>query len=154
VKRLATRRRVPGLGGVALALVLALGAPGSQARAEGPAWRQQEVLGLARKLDVVLGEVVAAAREETPQDTALQQRTRDAAVSRFDRVRQAADALVAKLEAGWDRDASEAYFRNLRDVFRETGQVAGDAVPRENVRQKLDEAIGILKQLSRYYPEA
>jgi hypothetical protein len=83
----------------------------------------------------------------------LQQRTRDAALSSFEQVRQATDAYVRKLRAGWDRDMTAAYFRSVREGLRSARQLAGDAVPTADVGAKLDEANDLVAELERYYPD-
>lgn len=136
------------------ALVLLAAGAASHARAAEPDWDPKQVIALAEKLVTILDESIAAAREAPPQATALQQRTRDAAVKDFQRVRQAADVFVSKLEAGWDRDMTVAYFRSVRDGFRDARQTARDAVPTEKAEENLRKANQVLSELSRHYPDA
>jgi hypothetical protein len=140
--------------GAVLLAAIGLGLWASSARAAEPRWNQQEVLGLAEQLARVLDETAAAAREAPAQPTVLQQRTRDDALNSFDRVRELAGDYAAKLRKGWDRDMTEAYFRNMRKVFQDTRKLARDAVPTQKVDQKLRETDAILEKLSRYYPNA
>jgi hypothetical protein len=140
--------------GAMLLAAIGLGLWASSARAAEPRWNQQEVLGLAEQLARVLDETAAAAREAPPQPTVLQQRTRDDALSSMGRVQQAADDYVAKLRKGWDRDLTEAYFKSVKRLFRDTRELARDAVPTQKVDQKLRETDAILEKLSRYYPNA
>lgn len=136
------------------ALVIGQGPTASSAPESGPAWSQKKVLALAEKLVRALDDTAAAAREAPPQATVLQQRTRDDALSSFDQVRELASDYAAKLRKGWDRDMTEAYFRNVKKMFRDTRKLARDAVPTEKVDQKLRETDGILDELSRFYPNA
>jgi hypothetical protein len=135
----------------ALALIVAANASGAPPAGE-PKWDQKQVLALGEKLANALHDAEAAAREAPPQATALQQRKRDAAVSTFIQVRQAADAYLTKLRAGWDRDMTEAYFRNVRDGLRRALDSARDAVPSEKVGENLGKANQVLAELAHYYP--
>jgi hypothetical protein len=136
------------------ALVIGQGPAASSAPESGPAWSQKAVLALADKLVRALDDTAAAAREAPPQATVLQQRTRDDALASFDQVRELASDYAAKLRKGWDRDMTEAYFRNVKKMFRDTRKLARDAVPTEKVDQKLRETDRILDELSRFYPNA
>jgi hypothetical protein len=147
--RMSTRTR--GVLSAALALIAAANAFGAPPASE-PKWNQKEVLALGEKLVTALHDAEAAAREAPPQATALQQRKRDAAVSTFLEVRQAADVYVTKLRAGWDGDRTEAYFRNVRDGLRRALDSARDAVPSEKVGENLGKANQALAELARYYP--
>jgi F0F1-type ATP synthase membrane subunit b/b' len=118
-----------------------------------PKWDQKQVLALAEKLAGALRNAQAAAREAPPQATALQQRTRDAALSNFEEVRQATDKYLQKLRAGWDRDMTAAYFRVVRNGLRDSVRSARDAVPSEEVGRNLDEANEAVAELGRYYPD-
>ena len=142
------------IGALLLAALCAPIAPVPSARAEEPKWNQQEVLRLADELGEVLRAAEAASREAPPQATALQQRKRDAAANGFHRIQKAAADFSAKLRAGWDREMTQAYFRNVRDTFESTRKLAGDAVPTEKVNQHLTRADELLQQLARFYPEA
>lgn len=147
-----TRIRISAI--LLVAIAIGQGEAVSSAPAAEPEWNPQEVLGLAEKLVRVLDETAAAAREAPPQATVLQQRTRDDTLNSFARVRQAADDYVAKLRKGWDRELTEAYFRNVERLLRDTRKLARDAVPTEKVDQKLREADGLLEKLSRFYSDA
>ena len=145
-----TRASAIVLAAVALAQIASI----SPARAEEHEWNQKEVLRLADQLVVALDEANAALREAPPPANVLQQRTRDAAANSFDRAHEAATDLVAKLRAGWDRERTEVYFRNVRDAVASTRRVARDAEPTQKVDQKLNEVGELLRQLSRFYREA
>ncbi|HKA13877.1 MAG TPA: hypothetical protein VKH41_02575 [Myxococcota bacterium] len=136
------------LAAVGLALISLAG----PAWGAAPKWDQKQVLALAERLAQALEDVEAAAREAPPQLTALQQRKRDAALAGFHRLREAAGAYVSKLQAGWDRDMTSAYFRSVRDGFRDARSSAGDAVPSEQVDEKFQAADQALDELSRFYP--
>jgi hypothetical protein len=133
------------------ALVLAHTGP---ARAEAPAWDQRQVTALAQQLVKVLGDIATAAREAPPQATAIQQRTRDAAISGIHRVRSAASDYLSKLRAGQDRDLTESRFRIVRDSFRDQLAVARDAVAGPKMDELLSKANGLLDELGQYYPDA
>jgi hypothetical protein len=135
------------------ALALIAGGAASAEPAAAPKWNQPEVLALAEQLAGALRDGEAASREAPLQSTALQQRKRDGAISEFRRVREAADAYVAKLRAGWDRDMTAAHFRTVRNGLRNALSSARDAVPSEQVGQHLDDANRAVAELSRYYPD-
>ncbi|TMA35574.1 MAG: hypothetical protein E6J87_03345 [Deltaproteobacteria bacterium] len=147
---IATRRSAVRLAAAALALI-SIAAPAWSAP---PKWDPKQVLALAERLAKALDEVEAAAREAPPQATALQQRKRDAALSGFHRVREAAHAYVSRLKAGWDRDMTAAYFRSVRDGVRDARASARDAVPSEQVDEKFRAADQALDELSSFYPDA
>ncbi len=122
-------------------------------RAERLEWDQDQVTELAAKLTEEFTDAKAAAAEAPRQDTALQQRTRDAAVAHFERVRTAAEDFLRKLRSGRGRDATVAYFEQVRLGLREVREIARDAVARERPRKHLTAADEILDQLSRYYQD-
>ena len=135
----------------ATALVLAHTVP---ARAEAPKWNQKQVTALAEQLVQVFDDIATASREAPPQPTAMQQRTRDAAASGIQRLRDAAGDYLGKLKAGHDRDTTQARYRNLRDSFRETRQDARNAVATPKMDELLRKASGLLDELGGYYPDA
>src|SRR5688572_12697109 len=103
-------------GGPFAALALIVAATASAAPPDGaPEWNQKQVTALAAQLVQVVDEALASAKEAPPQATALQQRRRDAALGGYRQVREAAADYLAKLEAGRDRDMTEAHLRNLRN---------------------------------------
>jgi hypothetical protein len=69
-------------------------------------------------------------------------------------VRQAASDYLAKLEAGRDRDLTEAHFRNVKIKFNDTRTVARNAVPTPEMDGYLRKADQLLTELGRYYPDA
>ena len=135
------------------ALALIASAAATAAPPEAPKWNQQHVLALGERISSALRAAEAASREAPDQSTALQQRKRDGALSEFRRVRESADALVAKVRAGWDRDMTSAYFRSVRNGLRNARASAQDAVPSEQVGQHLDEADQAIAELARFYPD-
>jgi hypothetical protein len=142
-------------GAAVLAVIaIALGRAAWSEPVAQPQWNAQQVLGLAEQLVRALDETAAAAREAPPQATVMQQRTRDGAVTGLRETRQLAGDYLAKLRKGWDRDMTEAYLRSVKRKFSESRKLARDAVPTEEVEEKLRETDGILEQLSRYYPNA
>jgi hypothetical protein len=135
-------------------LALIVATAGAAAPPAGtPSWDQKQVLALGEKLATALRDAEAASREAPPQATALQQRKRDAALSSFRQVRQAADAYVSKLRAGWDGEMTSAYFRSVRNGMRDALQSARDAVPSPKVNENLNTANDVIAELERYYPD-
>ena len=134
-----------------LGSMLLLATPPS--RAEGLDWDQDHVTELAVKLTEVFTDAKAAADDAPQQVTVLQQRTRDAAVARFEQVRDATEKLLRKLRSGAGRYATVAYFELVQARLREVRGIARDAVPRGETRELLTAADEILGQLSRYYQD-
>jgi len=138
----------------AILLAAALLAHAAPARAAAPEWNQKEVTALARKLLGVVDQIDAAAKVAPQQPTAMQQRTRDAAKNSFFQVRRATADYVAKLEAGRDRELTEAHFRGVKIAFADTRRLARDAVPTPEMEGYLRKADELLSELGRYYPDA
>ena len=123
------------------------------ALAEPKAWDQNEVKRLAGEFAQSLAKISAAAGVAPPQETAMQQRTRDAAVGRLGSVHEAADGLAKRLANGWDRSDTQLYFEQVRELFDQARGVAGDAVAKAEQRSNLDAAEKLLGQLARYFDD-
>lgn len=130
-------------------LVLATLAP--LASAEPPAWNAEEVTALAVKLDAEIEKLLEMAPAAPPQETAFQQRTRDAAVEDTKRAREASRRLVEKLHLGWDRDETETHFQLVTTALREVRTTAGDAVPSFEARTILTRIEGLQRELAKRY---
>jgi hypothetical protein len=128
-------------------LLLAAGA----AFAEPQEWNQKEASRLAAEFAQSIAKMSATAKAASPQRTAIQQRTRDGAVSRLHSVREAADALAEQLGEGRDRFATELFFAQVRELYRQTLAAARDAVAGAEQRSNIAAAENALDQLARYY---
>jgi len=141
-----------------MALFLAIGIVGlthsqegsAQERAGGgldvPEWDQAAVTKRAIELELTLREASQRGIKASPQQTALQQRDRNAAQSVIKRAHERSEDYAKKMRAGWNRDESETYFRGVVEAVESIWATAGDAVPDENataliarLRRLLDE---------------
>jgi hypothetical protein len=138
---------------LAVRLVL-LVAFATAARAEPPAWDAAAVTRLAGELHAALGEGLAIARQAPLQETAFQQRTRDAAVRGMQRAHEIAGEYAQKLRGGWVREDSEQFFHQLRAIIADAKQTAGDAVPSPEIARLLDRVDALVREIGGYYSGA
>lgn len=130
-------------------LVLAVGL---SAGAEG--WDQQRAIELSSQLEETFDLVVQSAETAARQQTVMQQRTRDAALSEFKHVRDISRDYAAKIREGWGREDSEPFFSQLRQATRRAREIARDAVPVPKVAVLLERVDSLLLQLSKQYESA
>lgn len=124
------------------------------ASAEATAWDGAEASALTAEIVSELRAMLAAADEVPKQPTVLQQRRRDAALFQVRRTLEAAEELQRKLEAGWDRDVTSAYFDLVRGEGLRVRELFGDAVAYERPLAHWEAARGAARKLARYYDEA
>ena len=136
----------------ATAIMLAMMGAGP-AVAEPVAWNQEDVTRLAGEFARTLAKISSAAKAAPMQETALQQRRRDAAVRTLASLREDADGFSKRLARGQGHFETELVFQQLRKFFRETRDVAGDAVAFGEQRSNLDAAGTLLEKLARYYDD-
>jgi hypothetical protein len=126
--------------------------------AEAPSWEAEKVLSLATELDFSIAKVLEVAPEVDPQETAFQQRTRDAAVVEMKRAQDASQRLVEKLRLGWSRGETEPYFHRLSVALsvalRGVARTAGDAVAQEETQPLLSRIEQLRQQLEKLYEQA
>lgn len=115
------------------------------------AWDQAAVTKLANELEQTLREAYEQSLKAPPQQTALQQRERDAAQGVIRRARDLGVDYARKMRAGWDRGASEPYFRAVVDEVEYVWTTAGDAVPAESAKPRIDRLQRILDELRALY---
>ncbi len=137
---------------IAAVSLVSFGASPSNAE-ETPTWDAKEVLTLATELDFAISKVLAVAPEVPPQETAFQQRTRDAAVVQMKRAQEASQRFVQKLRLGWNRDETESYFRALSSALREVNRTAGDAVAQEETQPLLARIEQLRFKLEKFYEQ-
>lgn len=135
-----------GFAAAALALVLVSGAT-----AEEIVWNADEVLAIAAELDRSIGEVLREAPKAGPQDTAFQQRTRDAAVTQMKRAKEASASFLSKLQLGWDRDETEPHFRYLSGALKDVRETAGDAEAQPNTEALIARIFALRFELEKRY---
>jgi hypothetical protein len=132
---------------VSCALLLAILAPALPAAA----WDQGEATALAAELEQVLGLVLASAEKAAPQETALQQRTRDAAVVEMRQAHEMSREYHSKLDRGANQDDTEHLFNQLRSVTRQARRTARDAVADPKVAPLLDRMDSLVDALVAQY---
>lgn len=94
------------------------------------------------------------ARDATPQDTAIRQRTRDAAVEMMKDVRAMAAAYERRVKQSQSIGNTEFFFDSIRSSVTAVRATARDAVPNPNVAVHLDRLDELLDQLAAIYTEA
>jgi hypothetical protein len=135
-----------------VALLLALsGAGGSLAEGEPGSWDAEAVAKRADEIEAIFRETYELSLSPPPQQTALQQRQRDAAQGQIRRVRDLAADYAGRMRSGWSRSDSEPYFRLLVEGVEELWSTAGDAVPQAKAKALLDRANEIMNELQAYY---
>jgi hypothetical protein len=117
-------------------------------------WDQQRAIELSSQLEETFDLVVQSAEIAAPQQTAMQQRTRDAALSEFTHVRDISRDYAAKIREGWGREDSEPFFSQLSQATRRAREIARDAVPVPKVAVLLERVDSLLLQLSKQYESA
>ncbi len=140
------RRRTTTLGLALFALLLS-----ASAATHAATWDAAAVLEHAEALHTEIGAVLALVPDAPAQETAMQQRTRNAAVVLMKRAHELSDEYVRRLRSGWDRDESQPFFEQVREEVREARRSAGDAVPTEQVAPHLEQIDRLLEQLSSVY---
>lgn len=131
-----------------LYLALLLVAVALSARAD---WDQDRVVDLASELEATLDLALESAASAAQQRTAMQQRTRDAAVSEMRRARDLSREYASKIRGGWSRGDSEPFFSQLRRATRHARETARDAVPDPKVAPYLARMDALLIELSQQY---
>lgn len=119
--------------------------------ADADAWDQAAVTRLANELEQLFDALYEKSQNAPPQQTALQQRSRDAAQGAIRRSRDRSAEYAEKMRAGWDRDASEPYFRLVVEEVTDIFDTAGDAKPKEGAQPKIDRMQAVLSELRAYY---
>jgi hypothetical protein len=122
-----------------------------QARAKET--KDEKVSRLAHKLKDLLERGVAVYESAEPQETALQQRQRDAAKGGLVRARDAATELVRDLDGGGDVYSSDVYFRVVDGNMQDALQTAGDFKPSPEGADILARIKEIIRKLRPIYDQ-
>ena len=130
---------------------LALLVVGVALSAGAESWDQQRVAELASQLQETIGKALASAEAASQQRTAMQQRTRDAALVEMRQAHEFSRKYASKIAAGWGRGDSEPLFDALRRMTRDARETARDAVPDPAVAPQLEYLDALLLDLSRQY---
>lgn len=125
-------------------------ATGQDDKTDG-AWDQAAATKLATELEQTLQKSYESSLKAPPQQTALQQRERDAAQGGIRRARDLGEEYARKMRAGWDRGASEPYFRVVAEEMENVWTTAGRAEPAESARPRIDRLRRILDELRALY---
>jgi len=115
------------------------------------AWDQAAVTRLAIELERLFGELYEKSQHAPPQTTALQQRSREAAQGSIRRARDRSAEYAQKMRAGWDRGASEPYFRLVVEEVTDIFDTAGNAEPVESAQPRIDRMQYVISELQAYY---
>ncbi len=114
-------------------------------------WDSRRVIELAAQLEETIGLGLRAAETARQQETAIQQRTRDAAVAAMKRAHEVSGEFAVKIRGGWDREESEPFFNQLRLAMRRARGRARNAAPDPNVVPHLDRMDALMIELSKQY---
>jgi hypothetical protein len=117
-------------------------------------WDQAAATKLATDLEDTLQTVYGNSLKAPPQQTALQQRERDAAQGTIRRARDLSVDYARKMRAGSTREASEPHFRAVVDEVAYIFETAGDAVPAASAKPLIDQLHLILDELRARYDAA
>lgn len=116
-----------------------------------PSWDQAAATKLATELEQTLREAYEKSLKAPPQQTALQQRERDAAQGVIRRARDLGESYARRMRAGWDRGASEPYFRAVAEEVEYVWTTAGSAVVAKAAQPRVDRLQRILDELRALY---
>jgi hypothetical protein len=133
-------------GANALAFVLAVALVAPIALAE-EGWNSAAVLKLANELESTIDSLYEFSLEAPPQETALQQRTRDATQGEIKNARDLCAAYAQHMRNGWTRAESEPTFRVVLASVVEIRKTGDDAKPAENAKPLIDRLETILDAL-------
>ncbi len=114
-------------------------------------WDSRRVIELAAQLEETIGLGLRAAETARQQATAIQQRTRDAAVAAMKQAHEVSGEFAVKIRGGWDREESEPFFNQLRLAMRRARKKGRDAEPDPNVVPHLDRMDALMIELSKQY---
>jgi len=114
-------------------------------------WEQDRVTTLAEDLARELSLLLEAARSGPQQDTAMQQRTRDAALTVLRRTHENAERLATMLREGNGHFATEGQFEAVKQGMVQALKTAKNAVAQPGAREHLAAAQDVRAELSMYY---
>jgi hypothetical protein len=117
----------------------------------GEGWEDGVATKLATDLEQTLREAYERSLKAPPQQTAFQQRQRDAAQGVIRRARDLGEDYARKMRGGWTREASEPYFRIVAAEVANIWDTAGDAEPAESAKPLIDRLQEILDELRALY---
>lgn len=145
---------------VFLAALLMAGFTATSATAEEPSkpefWDSAAATKLAIELSDTFERGLEASKTAPPQDTAFQQRQREAAQGALRRAREASANFAEQMQAGADKFESERLFQGVVSTVAEMRETAGDAEPTDEGKRILKRVDEIFRELRALYalPEA
>jgi hypothetical protein len=114
-------------------------------------WDAATVTKLADELENILRDAYQFSLKAPPQETAFQQRERDAAQGVIRSSRDLSEDYARRIRAGWTRGESEPYFRRVAEEVDQIWETAGNAVPAESAAPLLERLQRTLDALSALY---
>jgi hypothetical protein len=109
---------------------------------------------IAGEVTKTIDRVLVLARGATPQETAIHQRTRDAALGMMKDIRAMAVAYESRVKQSGTIMETEFFFQSLKSAVTATRATARDAVPDPRVAVNLDRLAELLEQLGAVYASA
>jgi len=109
---------------------------------------------LASEFTKTIDRALAVIRGAAPQETAMHQRTRDAAVEMLKDLRAMAAAYESRVKQSGTIMETEFFFQSLKSAVTATRATARDAVPDPRVAVNLDRLAELLEQLGAVYASA
>ena len=116
-------------------------------------WNAERALELAVELEDTLAQALEAAKTAPPQETAMQERTRDGAVVEMKYAHRASRELVTQLRIGAGRDATEPLLRGVRTTYESAIETAENAVAQTTVAPLLEKAESLMRSLQKRYAQ-
>ena len=116
-------------------------------------WNAERALELAVELEDTLAQALEAAKTAPPQETAMQERTRDGAVVEMTYAHRASRELVTQLRIGGGRDATEPLVGRVRTTYASAIETADKAVAQAAVSPLLDKAESLILSLQKLYAQ-
>ena len=116
-------------------------------------WNADRALELAVALEDTLAQALVAAETAPPQETAMQERTRDGAVVEMKYAHRASRELVTQLRIGGGRDATEPLLSRVRTTYRSALDTAHNAVAQATVAPLLEKAESLILSLQELYAQ-
>ncbi len=136
---------------IAFGAALALLAAGASPPAAAEGWDPKRAAELATTLEETIGLTLQAAETAHQQRTAMQQRTRDAALIEMRQAHEYSRDYASKVREGWSREDTEPLFDVLRRMTRDARETARNAVPDPAVAPYLESMDELLLDLAKLY---
>ena len=123
------------------------------ARAQLPEWNQERVASLAGQLVQAIGALLADPALEARQDTAMQQREHEAAISSARELERLAVAYQERVAGDYDREDSRPFWDQMATLRGDIRSYARHSWLPSATREKAERVNGVFDQLARYYSD-